>query len=174
MAVIAAFKLDNVFATGESPSHADGGHGGFGPGADEANFGHGGKGLYDLFGQLGFRRRAGAKTCAVTVGFLHGLDHRGMRVSENQRAPGADVIDILVAVSVPYARTFSADDVRRVAAHRLKCAHRGVHAAGNHPFGTRMKVLALGERHRLPNISAHSGMPRRFTDVRNVASSRPL
>src|SRR5215467_14808395 len=113
MAVIAALKLDDVLALGESPGHADGGHGGFGPGADKTHFGDRGKGLNNFLRQLGLGWRTGAEACTVAVGILHGFDDRGVSMAQDQRPPRAYVVDVLVAVDVPNPRAFSPHDVGR-------------------------------------------------------------
>ncbi len=45
---------------------------------------------------------------------LHRLDERRMRMAEEQRAVSAEVVDVLVAVDVPLARTGGARDVDRI------------------------------------------------------------
>src|SRR5205807_9233064 len=54
MPVIAAVELDNRVAAGESPGQAQGGHGGFGAGADEAHQVDAGEGLLDESAELDF------------------------------------------------------------------------------------------------------------------------
>src|SRR5438132_1572496 len=54
-----------------------------------------------------------------------------MRVSQNGRPPGADVIDVLVAVHIPDAGTFGPVNEERLAANAAKCAHRRIHASRN-------------------------------------------
>jgi hypothetical protein len=52
-----------------------------------------------------------------------------MRVSKNQRAPGADVIDIPVAIDIPQVSTPAAVDEDRLAPDGAKCSRRAVYAA---------------------------------------------
>ncbi len=63
-------------------------------------------------------------------GFDGGNDFR-MRVAENGRPPGADVINQFIAVHVPDVRAFGPVDEERLAADGAKRAHGRVHAAGN-------------------------------------------
>ncbi len=61
---------------------------------------------------------------------------RRMRVTENGRPPGADVVEVALAVGVPQVRAFAAREEARRAAHGAKGAHRGVDAGGNRALGT--------------------------------------
>src|SRR4029450_12106542 len=54
-----------------------------------------------------------------------------MRMPDDHRPPGSDVVDVGVAVGVGHRAAAGALDEARHAAHRLPCAHRAVHAAGN-------------------------------------------
>jgi hypothetical protein len=54
-----------------------------------------------------------------------------MRMTENHRSPGTDVIDKLVAVDIGDAGTFGFGDEQGMAAHRLERSHRTVDAAGD-------------------------------------------
>ena len=55
----------------------------------------------------------------------------GWRVAEDQRPPGADVVDVAVAVGVPHVRAQAADQKRRRAADRTEGADRRIDSAGN-------------------------------------------
>ena len=52
-------------------------------------------------------------------------------MTENGRAPAADVIDVFVAIDIPDVRALGAFDKKRFAADAAKRAHRRIHAAGN-------------------------------------------
>ena len=54
--------------------------------------------------QIGFGRRGGAEAGAVAGRRDDRFHHGGCGVAEDQRAPGADVVDVLVAVGIPDAR----------------------------------------------------------------------
>ena len=56
-------------------------------------------------------------------GRVRGFDHRGGGVAENERPPGADVVDVFVAVGVPEMGALAAHHERRIAAHRAEGAH---------------------------------------------------
>src|SRR5262245_46430177 len=54
-----------------------------------------------------------------------------MSVSEDERPPGADVIDVALAVGVPEVRTLAAREEARRAADGAERAHRRVDTSGN-------------------------------------------
>ena len=66
--------------------------------------------------------------------------HAGRGVTEDQRSPGADVIDVLVFVGIPKMRALPANDERRIASDRTKGAHRRIYAAGNHLLGAFLQL----------------------------------
>ena len=63
---------------------------------------------------------------------LHRVDHCGVGVPENRRAPRADEIDIGVAVGVVEVRTLAANHEPRRAPDSSERAHRRVDSAGRH------------------------------------------
>src|SRR6266481_1311917 len=140
MAVVAALKLDDVFALGEGPRQPNRGHGGLGSRADETYLLHRGEGLDDLLGQLRLNGRAGAKAGAVAVGLLNPLHHGRKGVPQNQRPPRADIVDVLIAVGIVNARTMAAHNIRWVTAHRPKRPYRRIDSARNYPARTIMKL----------------------------------
>src|SRR5690606_12241865 len=92
--VVAALEVDDLGAAGGAASQADGRHGGFGAGADEANFFQGRQAFDQGFGQLDFSAGGGAERQSAEGGFTHGLDDFGVRVAEDGGAPGADIVDV--------------------------------------------------------------------------------
>ena len=104
VAVVAALEFEDQIALGEGARDADGGHGRFGAGADEADAFDRRDGARDALAQLDFERRRHAVAGAARGLIRDGGDNVGMRVTENQRAPGADVVDVFAAVGVPQAR----------------------------------------------------------------------
>src|SRR5208283_5881485 len=60
-----------------------------------------------------------------------------MGVPEDCRSPGADVIDVALAVGVPQVRAFAAGEEARRSADRAKRAHRRIHPAGDAALGAR-------------------------------------
>src|SRR5262249_36637661 len=84
------------------------------------------------------------KTRPVGCSLLHRLNDSRMRVPQNRRAPGADVIHILVSVDVLDVSSFSFGDKERLAANRTKCPNRRVDATRNvlQRFGKKLFGLA--------------------------------
>ena len=58
----------------------------------------------DGFGQLDLALGGRAEAEALEHGLLHRLDHRRVAVAQDHRAPGADVVDVALAVGVPEVR----------------------------------------------------------------------
>ena len=54
-----------------------------------------------------------------------------MCMAEDRRSPGADIINVFVAVHVPKVRAFRLVDKERLATDGAERAHRRVDAAGN-------------------------------------------
>ena len=52
------------------------------------------------------------------------VNHVGYSVAEDERSPGPDVVDVLVAVGVPNIGTFAANQEGRIASNRTKRADR--------------------------------------------------
>ncbi len=146
MAVVAAFKLDDLVTAGKAARQADGAHGGFGAGRHQAHRFNRRHQLDDFFGDqdFGFGRRA--KRQAVHRRRLHGGNHFGVGVANNGRAPGANVVNILGVVGIPQIRALAALEKNRRAAHAAKGAHRRVDAAGDGMAGAFKKgVVATHE-----------------------------
>ncbi len=100
MAVITAFKLDDGVAASGGAGDADGGHGGFSAGADEAHFLNGGIAGDDAFGEVGLGSGGGSEAGGVGGGALNGFDDGRKGVAEDHGTPGAEVVDVAVAVGV--------------------------------------------------------------------------
>ncbi|MNN47383.1 hypothetical protein D3C81_1618010 [compost metagenome] len=77
-------------------------------------------------------------------GLLHRAHHLGVGVADDHRAPGADVVDIALAIGIPHISPFGARDEARRATHRAEGTHGGVHAAGNGLLGAVEELLVTG------------------------------
>ena len=78
----------------------------------------------------------------------------GMAMAEHDRAVGAHVVDVLVAINVPYVGALAAREERRIRAHREQARRlMAVDAAGNDFLGAREQRFAaiesVGFHHRL-------------------------
>ena len=135
MAVVAAFELDDLGASGGAARQADGRHGGLGAGADQAHLFQRRQAGDQRFGQLDLGLGGGAERQAVDGGVLHRAHDLGMRMAQDGRAPGAHVVDVLLVLGVPDVGALRALDEARRAAHGAEGAHGRVDAAGNAAAG---------------------------------------
>ena len=135
MAVVAAFKLDELVAPSGAARQAQSAHARFGAGADQAHHVHRGHELQNGLGQLNFALGGRTKREAVKRRLLHRFEHGRVAVTQNHRAPRADVVDVLLAIGVPKIGALCALHKTRRAAHGAKSAHRRIHAARDHAAG---------------------------------------
>ncbi len=143
MSVIAAFELHNELALGESAGEPDSRHRRFGSGADEADLLDCWKGLNHQSGEICFCRSGGPKAGAVARSLDDGLQDLGLGVAEDQRSPRANVVDVLVAISIPHVRAHPAHQKRRGAANGPESADRGIDSAGNELLGSFLQSAGL-------------------------------
>ena len=113
VAVIAAFELDGEVAAGESARHAQRAHGGFGAGVDQAHHLHGRNDLRDQLGELDFALGGRAEAGAGFENIAQSVDDLRRTMAQQQRPPGADVVDIGIAVRVEDARALRRDSMNR-------------------------------------------------------------
>src|SRR5262249_9689716 len=121
-------------ATGNHADHFDGWHGG-----------------NDYLRQLDFqfRRRSEARPF-VERGFYRSDDPR-MAMSEDERSPRADVIEITVAIDVDQIRPSASLDEWRLAAHAAECPGRTVDAPRNNLRST-LKSLLTASANRFHEV----------------------
>src|SRR5690606_6895535 len=74
----------------------------------------------------------------------YGVEHFGMAVTQNHRAPGADVIDVALAVLVRYIGAFGMLEKQRRAADAAEGAHRRVDATGDVVLGAGEEDFGTG------------------------------
>ena len=144
MAVIAAFEFDDDFAAGGGAGQADGRHGGLGAGADEAHLLDGGVAGDDALGEVGFRGRGRSKAGGVARGALDGFDDGRKGMAQNHRSPGAEVVDVAVAVGIGEPGALGGGDEGRCAADGAKGPHGRVDAAGEVALGALLEGLGAG------------------------------
>jgi len=120
-------------------------HARFGARADQAHHLHRRHVFQNLFGQFDFALGGGAKRKAVKRGFLHRFEHGRVAVAQDHRAPGADVVDVFLAVGVPEISALGALHKAGCAAHGAEGAHRRVDPTGDHLGGAVKKgLVAVG------------------------------
>jgi hypothetical protein len=101
------------------------------PGVHQAHHFDGRHGVANGVRQIDLRLRGRAETGAsLQRAFERGQDF-GMPVTEQQRSPGAHVVDVFVAIGIEDVAALAARDEQRLAAHAAEGAHRRIDAAGN-------------------------------------------
>src|SRR5262249_1100361 len=108
---------------------ANGTHRRLGAAADQTYHLNGRHGVDNQLGHLRLSLGRRAETCPLAHRLLDRADHARVNVAENQRPPGADVIEALVAIDVVEKGAFAARDEGRLAADGAKSAGRTVDAA---------------------------------------------
>ncbi len=88
MSVVAAGELHHEVSSGGSPGQADRGHGGLGPGGNEANQLRGRHPLAHQFREHHLRFSGGAETEPPSGGLLHCRHHLGVCMPEQGGSPG--------------------------------------------------------------------------------------
>ncbi len=76
------------------------------------------------FGKLYFPGARRAEGRAVADRVADGVEHRWMRVAQDQRTPGAHEIQVFAPVRVEQKLAGAARNEHRSAAYGAKCAHR--------------------------------------------------
>ena len=99
-----------------------------------------GKARNHNLGQIGFGGGRGSETGPLLGCGGDRFRHTGRGVTEDQRPPGAHIIDVPVFVGIPKMRSLPANDKRRVASDRTKGAHRRTYTAGNHLLGAFLQL----------------------------------
>ena len=147
VAVIAAFEFDDEVAAGEAARHPDGRHGGFGAGVHQAHHFDRRHGAANGLRQFDFPLGGSAETGSDGERAFDGRENRGVAMAEQQRTPGADVIDVLVAIDVEDVRPLAARDENGVAADAAESADGGIDAAGNDLLGAAEELFGFGVSH---------------------------
>jgi len=124
VAVVTAFKLDQLATTRRTARQTNRRHGRFSARAHQSHHVHRRHVCEDGFGQFDFTLGGRAKREAFHDGALHRVQHRRVTMPQNHRAPGADVVDVALAVGVPEVGPLCPADEARGAAHCAEGAHR--------------------------------------------------
>ena len=131
MAVVTAFKLDDLVPASKATRQANGAHGGLGAGRHQAHRFNRRHQLDDFFGNQDFRFGGRAKRQAIDSRRLHRCNHLRVGMADNGRAPRTHIVDVLGVVGIPQIGTVAALKKQRRAAHAAKGAHRRVNPTGN-------------------------------------------
>ena len=139
--VIAALELQDLAPAREAAGQAQRAHGGLGARGDEAHLLDGGQVAGDPLGHLDLGGAGRAVGRAVARGPGHRLHHRRMRVADDHRPPGGEVVDVGRAVGVPHARAVGPGDEPGRAPHGPERADGGVDPARYHALRPREKLF---------------------------------
>src|SRR4051812_8123740 len=86
--------------------------------------------------QVGFGCNGRSETGATFGGFDNRFSDCGMGVAEDQRAPGAYIVDVLVAVHIHDAGALAKGDERRISTYGTEGADRGIYSSGDELLGS--------------------------------------
>jgi hypothetical protein len=156
VAVVAAVELDDDIAPGVAPGQPDRTHGGLGAGVDHAHHLDRRHRADHHFGQRDLEVRGRAEARAALEHAADGRDHGRVAVPEDHGPPGADVVDVAVAVGVDDDRALGSLDEQRIGAHGFAGPHRAVDPPGDGLDGAAVKAAGCLE-------SFHGGSPFRQT-----------
>src|SRR5207253_10729666 len=79
---------------------------------------------------------------------LDGFDDRREGVAEDHGTPGAEEVEVAVAVGVEEICALGVGHERRIAAYCAKGPHGRVDASGEESFGTKLQLAGTGEAAR--------------------------
>src|ERR1051325_4079665 len=116
MTVVTTLELDDLLPLREAARQADGRHRRFGAGVAHPDLLDTGNGLANEPGHRHFQRVRNAEAGPVLGGLLHRLNNPRMRVTQDGRSPGANVIDPFVSIDIPDPRAPGSIDEKRLAA----------------------------------------------------------
>src|ERR1700722_7426519 len=129
MAVVASLELDDQVAFSEPARQANRGHGGVRSGVDEADHFDRGNCFRDFLAKLYFERGSHAEAGAAGSLIGNSGDNIGMRMPQDQGAPGTHKIDVLAAVNIVKTRALGMVDYERRASYGAEGADRAVDSA---------------------------------------------
>src|SRR5438128_12576836 len=131
MSVVAAIELDELVAASETARQPNARHRRFGPAVHHSHFFDRRHPAADQFRHLDFERIWDSKAQATLGSFAHSVDNYLGSMSQNRRAPTADIVDIFVPIDIPNFSATRTFDEKRFSSNVSKCAHGRVYAARN-------------------------------------------
>ena len=128
--MICARELDHQLSPSRRAREAQSGHRRLCPGAGEPCHLRARDSGHHLLGKLDLRLGGRPVARAAQARRHHRLHHHGVSVTQNQGTPGADVVQIAVAVDVHEVGSARARDEDRIPADEAHRPHGAVHAPG--------------------------------------------
>ena len=132
MPVIAALELDDDVAARGGPGDPHRRHRRLGARVHEPHHLERGHAPPHQLGEVDFGGAGGAVGPPPLCRAANGVEHRGLRVAQDQRAPRAHVVEVSLAVDVGEAGPARAVDEERRPAHGAECPDRRVDSPGEH------------------------------------------
>jgi len=130
--VVATGELEDAVTRREGSREPDGAHRRLRPGGDEPDLLDRRHRIHDLSGELDLGHARCAEARAELRGGAYRFDRLAVAVSEEERAPGHDPVEVAVSFDVLDVGTLAAaHEEGLVEADRAHRAHRRVHSAGN-------------------------------------------
>ncbi len=155
VAVVAAIELDNGIPARGPACEPDGRHHRLGARGHEADHLEVGDGRGHEFGEFDFLPAGCSKGQTGCGGSCDRLDHIGMGVAEDQRAPGTNEIHVGVAVGVDHVAAFSAFAEERLSTDTAESSDRRVHPRRHEFAGLAVQLLrSLSITHNQPSERA--------------------
>ena len=151
VAVIAAIELYDLAAAGKAPGGPDGAHHRLGAGVHHPHHLNGGNQLADSLRHHHLDLRGGAVAQAPGAGVGHRLPDLGPVVAQNHGTPGADVVNVGLAVGIGHIGAVGGGDEPGGHANGAKGPDGAVYAAGNHPSGPVKQFFAASHQPILPS-----------------------
>ncbi len=128
MAMIAADELHNLIAVGIATSQSQGTHGSLCAGVYHADNLNGWIYLHNLLGQLGLNQGRCTIAGTTSSSLLDCLYHLWMSMAHHHRAPGAYIVNIVIAINIVDMAPLCPGNKRRIAVHASIGADRAVYA----------------------------------------------
>ena len=161
MAVVTAFEFDGQVPAGEAARDAQGTHRGFGSRVDQTHHFNGWETLGDQLGQLYLASGGSTEAGADFQDLSQRVDQKLRPVAQDQRSPGADVIDVLVVVDVVEPGAFAARDEGRRTADAAKRPNGGVDSTRNQLLRPRKQSFGPGMIQASPAFSTVTNFRRK-------------
>ena len=131
MAMVTAIELNDFWSSRKSAGKAKCAHRRFGARTDEPQPLDGRHKSANQFSQFDFKLSGRAEGCSRGGSFLNGANNLWTGMSQNQRPPGTDKIDILLSININDIRSRAARDEAWKTADGLPRSHRAIHSARN-------------------------------------------
>mmetsp|Transcript_130223 Transcript_130223/g.183721 ORF Transcript_130223/g.183721 Transcript_130223/m.183721 type:complete len:242 (-) Transcript_130223:26-751(-) len=143
MAMVATLELHHHITLGEGTNQSEHSHACFSATVGEAHHLHRRDCIDDHLGQLVLQGTGSTEGSTLLHLSTQGLQHLVICMANDGRAPGANIVNILVSIHIPRIGSFDTVKNNRVATHRLESSHRAGHAAWHQILRFREDLLRL-------------------------------